>query len=177
MKWLINFFKRLKKRSAPKMPGKHIWQEEWNEHVFRSFHQYDNFSDFFLNYDDFKKFIQALAYAESGFNLTERYVENLGNDAVTGKQVVSEGLFQLSYQDSIYNGVTWFNWDQDKNLSDDDPDKTIFDPINQIYACAKILNKQINRRGTLYTSFDPFYWSVLDEKNKRHRVFLSYYEN
>jgi hypothetical protein len=58
----------------------------------------------------------------------------MGTDPVTGKQVASEGLLQLSYQDvPNYGSVLKYplckiQWSKDKSLSVTDPKKTILDP-------------------------------------------------
>ncbi|MES2855924.1 MAG: hypothetical protein V4692_08670, partial [Bdellovibrionota bacterium] len=51
--------------------------------------------------------IAAMSKYESGFKPTTRYVETtMGTDPVTGKQSVSEGLLQLSYQDEALKVVS-----------------------------------------------------------------------
>ncbi|MEN0057917.1 MAG: hypothetical protein AAGB31_03715 [Bdellovibrio sp.] len=59
----------------------------------------------------------------------------MGTDLVTGKQVVSEGLLQLSYQGVPNYGATLkyplcrIEWSKDKNLAATDSKKTILDPL------------------------------------------------
>lgn len=118
-------------------------------------------------------FIKALAYAESGFNLTCRYVEPppLGKDVVTGKQNTSEGLTQMSYQDSKYHGCN-FDWSADKTKADGDPTKTIFSIVNNIECCLIVLDKLVAKKGQVFFN-DGHYWAVLKPNNKRHGVFLN----
>lgn len=66
-----------------------------------------NYGSFCSNYRSLDKqalvlnFVKSVAYAESGWNPEETYTETtMGKDAVTGKQIVSEGLMQMSYVDS-----------------------------------------------------------------------------
>lgn len=114
----------------------------------------------------FRAFIKALAKAESCLKLNERYVETgLGKDAVTGTQNTSEGLLQLSYQDSKYHGCA-FDWSKDKSLASSDLKKTIFDPKANLECGMIILEKQVKKYGKLTTKSAPYYWSVLDESNK-----------
>ena len=114
--------------------------------------------------------LKAMAFAESTFNIIERYEEKgLGKDSVTGKQNWSEGLFQLSYQDAKNHGLA-FDWLKDKDLGDYDKSKTIFDVFNQVNGTLIILSKQISIRGTLTTDTN-YYWAVLNKNNKRFSVF------
>ncbi len=99
---------------------------------------------------------------ESGWKPASRMVETtMGTDPVTGHQVASEGLLQLSYQDErSYNLDCGFEWSKDKNLSNTDPKKTIFDPKNNLRCGIKIMARQLkNKRAIGLTS--GVYWSVL----------------
>lgn len=76
---------------------------------------------------------------ESSFNPTSRMVEtSMGKDPITGKQVASEGLLQLSYQDEQWIKCG-FDWSKDKNLADKDPNKTIMDPIRNLKCGVRIM--------------------------------------
>ena len=130
------------------------------------------------NVSDWQKIFKAIAYAESSFNVTERYIETkLGIDAVTGKQNTSEGLFQMSYQDAKYHQCD-FDWSKDKNLSASDKDKTIFGIRRNTECAMKVLDKLVAKHGD-YIFDNGHYWAVLKPSNKRHKVFLdklhSYY--
>lgn len=119
-------------------------------------------------------FFKALAKAESCLKLTTRYVEppSLGKDLVTGMQNTSEGLLQLSYQDSKLHGCK-FDWNADKGLNATNPAKTIFNAKNNLECGVIILDKQIKARGVL-VSPKNYYWAVLNTNNKRYKVFTSY---
>ena len=122
-------------------------------------------------------FFRAMAKAESGMKLDTRYVERgLGKDAVTKRQNTSEGLLQVSYQDSKYHGCD-FDWEKDKHLHLGDKDlyKTIFQPKNNLQCGVIILEKQLVKRGKLYTKGKPYYWSVLDRKRSGYRRFRSHF--
>jgi len=109
-------------------------------------------------------FFMGLAKVESDWNRRSRYVETtMGPDAVTGLQIVSEGLLQLSYQDQKYYGCD-FDWIHDRPLQEIDlkhPQKTIFDPIKNISCAMVIFKSQIRRKHKVFTAS---YWSPLLEK-------------
>lgn len=89
---------------------------------------------------------KQIVNAESSFNLTSQYTENLGIDSVTKAQVKSEGLFQLSYQDQQgYPECSVFNWSLDKVKETKDLTKTIFNPYNQ-FKCAMAIAKKLTAR-------------------------------
>lgn len=104
----------------------------------------------------------GMAKYESAWKPSSRMVETtMGIDPFTGRQVASEGLLQLSYQDeSSYNFDCGFDWTKDKLLSDTDPKKTIFDPKNNLRCGIKIMARQLkNKRAIGLTS--GVYWAVL----------------
>lgn len=121
-----------------------------------------------------QRIFKAMAYAESSFNPYSRYVEKgiKTKDQVTGGPNVSEGLFQLSQQDYKLHGAP-FNWNVDKHLSENDPSKTIFDVKNNTLAAMIILDKQLSKGISLYTSAAPYYWAVLDKSRPGHKTFLA----
>jgi len=91
---------------------------------------------------------------ESSFNPTSRMVETtMSIDPVTGKQVASEGLLQLSYQDmSNYGSITkgcGIDWSKDKKLSVTDKNKTIFDPLINLECGLRIYTNQLKNRKTI----------------------------
>ena len=104
----------------------------------------------------------GMAKYESGWKPSSRMTETtMGIDPYTGRQVASEGLLQLSYQDETsYNLDCGFDWSRDKYLSDSDPQKTIFSPQNNLRCGIKIMARQLkNKRAIGLTS--GVYWSVL----------------
>lgn len=110
---------------------------------------------------------QAMAHAESDMGMYSRFTESgLGKDTVTGKQIVSEGLLQVSYQDLKYNQCP-FSWEEDKNLEDKDLHKTIFSPFNNLICGVLLMEKQLVKKNKVYP--DPsYYWSVLNPSSGNH---------
>jgi hypothetical protein len=114
--------------------------------------------------------ISALVRYESFYDPLARYVEHsMGIDPITGKTIVSEGLLQLSYQDIIPFPFCDFNWEQDKNLPDKSPSKTILDPYRNLNCGMKILGRQIQRRGKIVLSKGA-YWAVIKENSPHQRI-------
>lgn len=105
--------------------------------------------------------ISAMVKYESRFNPLSRYQETtLGTDPVTGLPVWSEGLLQLSYQDTLAYPFCEFDWSQDKNLSATDPRKSILDPIQNLQCGVRILSEQVRKKGRLILSSGA-YWAVI----------------
>jgi hypothetical protein len=149
------------------------WNTEWDEYIINSLSSKSSLKNFNTNPKYWVAVVKSIAKAESCLNLVERYVESgLGKDAVTGTQNASEGLLQLSYQDSKYHGCQFF-WEIDKRLDVKSFDKTIFNPKFNLECGMIILDKQIKARGVLET-ISPYYWAVLNKSNKRFSVFKKY---
>lgn len=111
-------------------------------------------------------FFHALAIVESDlnqYNVTREPM--LGKDKVTGKHLFSEGLFQLSYQDAVIHKCN-FNWGSDKHLDSHHPEKTIFNPRNQITCALKIFKTQLIKTKQIFAK-RPFYWAPLTSKEKK----------
>lgn len=105
--------------------------------------------------------ISAITKYESGFNPLSRYHESsMGTDPVTQKPVYSEGLLQLSYQDTKWATYCEFNWSLDKNLAATDPKKTILDPYKNLSCGVKIFARQIRNKRHIAVSSGA-YWAVL----------------
>jgi hypothetical protein len=105
--------------------------------------------------------LSEVALYESADNPINRYVETtMGTDPVTGKQVVSEGLLQLSYQDQLNYPFCVFDWAADSKLSPTDPNKTILEPYINLHCGALILNQQVQKHGAIAISSGA-YWSTL----------------
>lgn len=104
----------------------------------------------------------AIAKYESAYNPVSRYVETtMGTDPLTGRQVASEGLLQLSYQDTrSYSFCNEFNWSVDKAYGDMDPRKSIFDPKKNLKCGMQILQYQIKITGLIAPARGN-YWAVL----------------
>lgn len=105
----------------------------------------------------------GIAKYESGWSPTSYYVETtMGNDPITGRQVASEGLLQLSYQDGKNYGISAcaFDWSKDKSYSNTDARKTILDPFKNLRCGIKIMASLLKRKQMI--SFETgVYWSTL----------------
>lgn len=149
------------------------WNTEWDKYIIDSLSSKESLKNYNPNPKYWVAVLKAIAKAESCLNLNERYVEKgLGKDAVTGNQNTSEGLLQLSYQDSKYHGCQFF-WNIDKQLDVKSLDKTIFNPKFNLECGMIILDKQIKSRGSLETA-SPYYWAVLNKSNARFKEFKKY---
>lgn len=116
------------------------------------------------------EFISAVAYYESAWKPTSWMTETtMGKDPITGKQVKSEGLLQLSYQDIQWAKYCKFDWAKDKKLSVDDPNKTIFDPFLNLDCGIRILASQIKSKGKVILS-SGVYWAVLKDGGKYQKI-------
>jgi hypothetical protein len=118
-------------------------------------------------------FFQALAGAEAGLDPTTRVrhtdPEVAVVDKVSGRMVRSEGLLQLTYEDQKRYGCD-FDWEHDKQLKPDDPDKTILQPKNNLECGVKILDNQIiDQHKRLLSSTS--YWSTLRPGTVSYRIF------
>lgn len=124
-------------------------------------------------------FFQALAGAEAGLDPTTRVrhtdPEVAVVDKVSGRMVRSEGLLQLTYEDQQRYGCD-FDWEHDKTLKPDDPDKTILQPKNNLECGVKILDNQIiDQHKPLLSSTS--YWSTLRPGTVSYRVFAKQMTN
>ena len=124
-------------------------------------------------------FFQALAGAEAGLypgtrvRHTEPAVAVI--DPVTHRMVRSEGLLQLTYEDSQRYGCD-FDWDADRNLDPKDQARTILRPKNNLECGVKILDHQIiEERRSLISPYS--YWSTLQPGTVSYRVFAKQMTN
>ncbi|MGZ3768109.1 MAG: transglycosylase SLT domain-containing protein [Bdellovibrio sp.] len=116
------------------------------------------------------EFISGIVKYESNWKPTSWMTEKtMGIDPVTKKQVKSEGLMQLSYQDMKWAKYCRFDWEKDKKLDPDDPKKTIFDPFLNLDCGLKILSKQIQKKGHVIVS-SGVYWSTLKENGRNNKI-------
>jgi hypothetical protein len=112
----------------------------------------------------------AVARYESAYNPLSRMRETtMGTDAVTGKQVWSEGLLQLSYQDKQWDPWCKFDWSKDKNLSSTSSKKTILDPYINLHCGVGIMAKQIKNKNTIAIT-SGVYWSTLKPGGKYNQL-------
>jgi hypothetical protein len=119
--------------------------------------------------------IAAMSKYESGFNPASRMAEALGIDAVTKKQVESEGLLQLSYQDELNYGkvvpagICHFDYNSDSKLPVTDVRRSILDPRKNLDCGIAILNRQVARYGQLAIASGA-YWSVIKSNSKYSKL-------
>lgn len=114
--------------------------------------------------------ISLIAKYESDFSPVVRYKEStMGIDPITGQQVYSEGLLQLSYQDQKIYSDCEFDWAKDKNLDPKDPRKSIFNPYKNLKCGVSILGSQL-RRGKSLTEGNYIYWAVLKRSGRYQKL-------
>lgn len=126
---------------------------------------------------EFSKYLRGIVIFESGFKLNSRMVETtMGTDPITGRQVASEGLFQLSYQDGKnYPDCNGIDFSKDKKLAPDDLKRTIFIPEIQ-FKCAisimdRILKNRITENAVGKGSYGlGRYWSVVRTERKASSI-------
>ncbi len=115
--------------------------------------------------------ISAVALPESGWKPTSWMFENQGIDVVTGQQVRSEGLLQLSYQDKVnYKTLPCrFDWNADKAFPVKDIRKTIMNPQINLEFGINVLAYQIRKTGKVILS-KGVYWAVLKENGQYQKI-------
>jgi hypothetical protein len=124
-------------------------------------------------------FFQALAGAEAGLKPTtdvrHTEAEVAKTDTVTKRSVRSQGLLQLTYEDSDRYGCD-FDWEKDKQLKEHDPAKTILQPDKNLQCGVKILNNQMIAQGKPMLS-RASYWSTLQPGTASYRMFVKQMKN
>jgi hypothetical protein len=112
----------------------------------------------------------SISYFESGWNPTTRFKEStMGVDPVTNQPVYSEGLLQLSYQDTLWAKWCEFDWSKDRILNATDPKKSIFDPKKNLECGVGIMARQIRRTGNIILSSGA-YWAVIKENGRYQKI-------
>ncbi|MES2965681.1 MAG: hypothetical protein V4760_17500 [Bdellovibrionota bacterium] len=126
--------------------------------------------------DFFVQFIAAMTKYESSFNPALRFTEtSMGNDPVTGVQVQSEGLMQLSYVDELnYRavvpaGACDFDFQGDKRYTIKDLRRSILDPKKNLTCAIAILNRQVERYNKLAVSSGA-YWAVIKTDRSTNKL-------
>ena len=185
-----------KKAELGKEPGKETWDPEWDRiveealpedmlksaRVARDVRLYCPRFGAIAEADKrafWAYFFQALAGAEAGLkptaNIRHTEPEVAVKDTVTKRMVRSEGLLQLTYEDSDRYACD-FDWDADRKLPEHDPAKTILQPKNNLTCGIKILDNQlIALRKPLLSRTS--YWSTLQPGTVSHRVFAKQMAN
>lgn len=112
----------------------------------------------------------AMARYESAYSPVSRMQETtMGRDPVTKLPVYSEGLLQLSYQDTQVWNFCNFDWNKDKSLHPSDPKKTILDPYNNLHCAVGIMAKQIARKGLIKIGSGA-YWAVIKTNSRYQKI-------
>lgn len=105
--------------------------------------------------------ISEISRLESDWNPIARMREpGMGTDPITHEHVYSEGLMQMSYQDTLGNPGCKFNWVADKSLSPTSPKKTILNPYRNLNCGVLVMAKQINEHHEIALAFGE-YWSTI----------------
>lgn len=165
-----------------KSPARTAWSQHAFTEIERRLDQLDLAKDatrFCPNYPSLNKrqkinfwgqLVAAISHFESGWNPTTRFHEStMGTDPVTKQPIYSEGLLQLSYQDTLWYKHCDFDWNQDKKLKVNDPNKTIFDPSRNLSCGIGILARQIQRYQQIVIKTNV-YWAVIREGGRYNRI-------
>ena len=162
------------------------YHQQWSHHVYQEIEKHLNafnqaqdvelfcpqYSQLTLNQrlNFWGQLISAISFYESGWNPTVRFHEStMGTDPVTKQPVHSEGLLQLSYQDTQWAKFCQFNWNLDKHLPPRDPRKTILNPYLNLSCGIGILARQIERRQKIVLAKGA-YWSVIKQGSRYNRI-------
>lgn len=117
----------------------------------------------------------AIAKYESAWDPTSRMVEtSMGTDPITKEQVASEGLLQLSYQDSLNHGFENcpFDWSSDKKfhaVSPKDPRKSILNPYINLQCGIHIMSNQLKKHKAIAVESGA-YWAVIKLNYARNKI-------
>lgn len=122
---------------------------------------------------------QAMAAAEAGLKpeTNVRHTESAVavRDHVTGQTVHQQGLLQLTYEDQKRYGCD-FDWEADRHLAAQDPNKTILDPERNLACGIRILAHQIiDQHKPIFTRTS--YWSTLQPGTASFAVFAKQMTN
>ena len=163
-------------------PKRYRWSDHVREQIYRNFdvlsraHDMDLFCPNYykLNRDEqvdvWAQLISMMSWYESGWDKKARMEEpSLGIDRVTRKIIASEGLLQLSYEDSYWRNYCDFNWTQDIQFEEDDIRKTIFDPYFNLSCGIGILTAQIKRHEKIVVK-NGAYWAVIKKDHRNNKV-------
>lgn len=112
------------------------------------------------------EFFAGVSLYESGFKPTSRMVETtMGTDPITGRQVASEGLLQLSYQDVEWAPYCEFDFQKDRQYAINDVRRSILDPATNLSCGIQILDRQVKSHGDIALSKNV-YWATLKINGK-----------
>lgn len=164
----------------------HAERAPWTQYLFKVIKE--NKSDLFLAQDvfmfcpkfsvldeekkvfAFAQIFSEIARHESNWSPVSRYTETtMGKDCITNKQVVSEGLFQLSYCDKTWQPKCAFDWEKDKKLSETDPRKSILDAYINTECAVSIMAQQVKSKKKIVLSSNV-YWAVLKDGGRYEKI-------
>jgi len=116
--------------------------------------------------------IIAVAKFESAWNPTTTYIETqMGIDPITKIRIASEGLLQLSYQDSRHwSFCNEFDYKADRQLPEKSPKRTILNPYKNLNCGVSIMAELARKRKAVLLDDRPHYWSVLMSGKKHHQA-------
>jgi hypothetical protein len=169
----------LTKISWEKYPENKPWSDYvyalvTSDELFPVFDKAKDVKDFCPNYPKLNKMqkgtlwtelFSAIAFYESAWSPVSRMQEKNKNgtpkyDELTGLYLYSEGLLQLSYQDTLWASYCAFDWPKDMDLKPKDPKKTILDPYKNLDCGVRIMSRIIAKRGVVKTTVG-YYWAVI----------------
>lgn len=111
----------------------------------------------------------AMSFYESRWNPTVRNTEqSMSIDPVTNQTVVSEGLLQVGYLDSLYHKCD-FDWERDSKLEENDANKTTLNPYLNLACGVKIMTNQISKHKTIAIDKGA-YWAVIKIGHRNSRI-------
>jgi len=113
--------------------------------------------------------ISEMAYFESRHQPTRRFAEPKKKDKITGKQLYSEGLMQMSYQDVMGNPECQFDWKADSKYAIDDPRRSILNPYKNLHCAFLVIRKQITRHDKIAIG-QGAYWAVIKSSYERNKL-------
>ena len=167
---------------SPQHPERKNWSRYTYQIINQTFDSLDQATDaetFCKHYGMLEKrykvifwgmLISQISFHESGWNPTSRSLEKtMGVDGITKMAVYSEGLLQLSYQDSQWSPYCKFDWSKDQKLTAKDPNKTILNPYLNLSCGIKVLADQISRYKQIAMKKN-IYWSVIHQDGEYSKI-------
>ena len=114
----------------------------------------------------------GVSHWESSWNPAEHTYEGKTPDLVTKRPTYSEGLMQLSYQDTIQWKYAHcpLDWEKDQKLAPDDLHRSILNPFINLACAIRIEAGLIRDHGSINHS-DPWgYWSTLGSHGRNGKA-------
>jgi hypothetical protein len=162
----------------------HPERKAWSDHTFKiiaellpTFDQAEDAERFCPKYHSLTvdqrvnawgEMFSATAKFESNWNPATQYTEStMGTDPITGRQVVSEGLLQLSYQDITWAKFCAFDWAKDKNLPL--AQRSITNPLLNLDCGIRIMDRQMKKYKRAIIRANV-YWAVLRDGGRYQKI-------